>query len=309
MAKQPLLTQLHIAWLDFRKKRSQAKLEAQRKRISKHLSDQTAPKTDRAENDFDKLQKEFENRYPKQYTYDGPARLKRANAWIQLLHENVPELSERHLKMMDAGAGEGMFGTIMSIFGHNVILCDLEDWRMDKAKETPFFHHDCTRPFPAEMQRTFDLVTSFNSFEHFPDPGRSFHHLWSLLKPGGVMHLAFNPIYCSAWGLHAYGTVFIPYAQFLFSDTFIHDRLKELGVKDLARTLDELQYLNQWKAAQFKELWSDLPDGEVIHVAEQRREEHLDLIERYPECVSGRGLTVEDLSISGYSVLIRKSET
>lgn len=307
MNTTPFLTKLHLRWQHGRARLADKRKLEQRSRVASILCTKAAPNTAHAEKDFKHLQSEFMDHHPYEYTYDGAARIERAGIRLKMLQKTIPELSERSLQVLDAGAGEAMFGVLLDALEHEVTLTDLDDWRMNKAKELSFLPHDCTQTFPDTMQNQFDLVTSFNSFEHFPDPQLAFSNLWDVLKPGGVMHLAFNPLYGSAWGLHAFGTLFVPYAQFLFSPAFLGERLRELGIKDLARSMEELQHLNQWKPQQFRDLWTDLPDGEVEKVKEQITDDHLNLIERYPDAFQGRELVLEDVRVSGFAVWIRKS--
>jgi hypothetical protein len=119
------------------------------------------------------------------------------------------------------------------------------------------------------------------------------------------MYLKFNPLYCSPWGLHAYRSLRMPYPQFLFSEVTIERKLGELGIWDLGKMRSELQTLNRWKPAQFKCLWTR-PDVEIISCHWDRDETHLDLALEYPECFRGRGLTLDDLVISGVTVSLRK---
>jgi SAM-dependent methyltransferase len=215
-----------------------------------------------------------------------------------------PGLGTPGLRGLDLGAGDGMLGVLLKTFGHEMILSDLEDWRVDAAKSLPFVQADCCDILPIP-DNAFDFVVSFNAFEHFPDPGRAMDELLRVTRAGGRMYFKFNPLYCSPWGLHAYRSLRMPYPQFLFSEGVIERKLRELGICDLGKMRTELQTLNRWKPEQFKSLWTR-PDVEIISCCWDRDKAHLDLVLEYPECFGGRGLMLDDLVISGATVLLRK---
>ena len=82
---------------------------------------------------------------------------------------------------------------------------------------------------------SFDIVSSFDSFEHMPDPEAALDQIVRVTRQGGLIFLDFGPLYASAWGLHAYRSLRMPFPQFLFSPEFINLRLEELGIPDWAR--------------------------------------------------------------------------
>jgi len=97
----------------------------------------------------------------------------------------------------------------------------------------------------------------------------------------------------------------MPYPQFLFSPQLIETKVRELGVNDLGHEFHCLQPTNQWRLAQFRELWRD-SGCEVVSLIESPEERHLGVVTEFPRAFCGRGLTVEDLVIQGVSVLLRK---
>jgi SAM-dependent methyltransferase len=70
----------------------------------------------------------------------------------------------------------------------------------------------------------FDLVVSFNAFEHVPDPGAAFREVLRVAKPGAVVYLQFDPIWTSAAGNHFSHLVEEPWAHLKCS-------AEEFGVK------------------------------------------------------------------------------
>ena len=265
------------------------------------LSKDVNPDTRRSEAAFEDLQ----NRYPLRpaYGYD-PFNLfqRAANRAVQILSQ--AQAGDQALKILDIGAGDGMLGALLATAGHKVTLCDLEDWRTEPAKGLTFISADCCAGIPQESNE-FDLVCSFNTFEHLVDPTSAFEEVFRVTRPGGLIYLDFGPLYCSPWGLHAYQSLRMPYPQYLFSPEFINSKLGELGIWDLGRKRTELQHLNRWTVSQFANLWrrSRL---DVIASNPYSIEEHMGLIQRYPECFCGRGLTFEDVTCGNIMVTLRK---
>jgi SAM-dependent methyltransferase len=272
-----------------------------RKRVTSILSSPSAPRLDRAEKDYARLQNRFGPR--PEYGYALPNVFKRAcERAAQIV--DLPGLGMPGLKGIDLGTGDGMVGVILQSFGHIMTLSDVDDWRVEPAKSLPMIQADYRNPLSI-AGGAYDFIVSFNAFEHFPDPSLVMEEMLRILKPGGLIYFNFNPLYCSPWGLHAYRSIRMPYPQYLFSKPFIEEKLKELGVWDLGRKLTDLQYLNGWRPNQFEALWKR-PDVQVLSCAWHKDDAQLGLLMEYPECFSGRGLTYEDVVVSGMTVVLRK---
>ena len=218
----------------------------------------------------------------------------------------LPILREPGARVLEAGCGDGMTGYLLRCYGHAVTLTDIADWRDRRARGLDFVRADlCAGVALAADQ--FDLVCSYNTFEHLDHPGRALDELVRVCKPGGIIRLQFGPLYASAWGLHAYKTLTIPYAQFLFSPAFIADKLRALGIRDLGGARDTLQPLNHWRAADFRRLWRRA-DCDVIAQSARHDRSGLALIDRFPQAFTGRGLTFADIVTKQLAVTLRKRE-
>jgi SAM-dependent methyltransferase len=135
---------------------------------------------------------------------------------------------------LDAGCGDGMLGILAESFGMKPYLVDMEDWRDERAKRLPLSIQRLEKldKFDSNI---FDLVSSFNTFEHLSDPKIAFEELIRVCKPGGFIFLEFGPIYHGPWGLHAYRSLHMPYPQFLFTEEFTLKKLADLGIYDLGK--------------------------------------------------------------------------
>ena len=117
--------------------------------------------------------------------------------------------------------------------------------------------------------------------------------------------LLFGPLYASAWGLHALSTFRMPYPQFLFSDAFVEEKVKQLGVYDLGKLSNALQPLNKWRLRDFANLWSS-DKWSVEEFSKWGPSELLDLVFKYPEAFCGRGLRYEDLVTQAIRIQIKR---
>jgi len=70
----------------------------------------------------------------------------------------------------------------------------------------------------------FDLVVSFNTFEHVPDPGAALRETLRVAKPGALVYLQFDPIWTSSAGNHFSHFVDEPWAHLKYS-------AEEFGIK------------------------------------------------------------------------------
>ena len=239
-----------------------------------------------------------------QYGYDSFScwrrGVERAATVIEHTHMFEPGAST-----LEIGCGDGMVSAALSGFGHIATLLDMDDWRDTRARALTFSAHNIASPLPFE-NATFDLAFSYNSFEHIPDPEFALSEMVRVLRPGGYVFLDFDPLYASAWGLHAWRSLRMPYPQFLFSDDFIETKIRELGLYDLGKKLTSLQPLNRWRVDQFRDLWKR-SGCQVVSLLEMKNTSELAIVEKFPESFRGRGLVLDDLVVHGIRVVLRRS--
>src|SRR6266436_3860148 len=122
--------------------------------INEILSNPAAPDTRRPESEFDALQ----GAYPAvpEYGYDLENLFVRAAARSATVLKRAGA-GDRKLKILDLGAGDGMLGVLLAAAGHEVVLCDLDDWRTDSARSLSFVAADCSEKIPLETG-AFDVV-------------------------------------------------------------------------------------------------------------------------------------------------------
>jgi len=243
-----------------------------------------------------------------EYGYDPLSTWKRGAERARSLLGLSPRLGHPGALVLEGACGDGMTGYLLHGFGHELTLVDVDDWRDARACALTFRKGDLSAPglLPANY---FDLVYSYNSFEHFADPAAVLRHLIAACRPGGLLYLEFGPLYCSPWGLHAYRTLRVPYPQFLFSSEFVDRQLERLGIEDLGQKRTSLQPLNRWRLAQFRDLWH-ASGCEILRCdVAQVDVSHLRMVTAFPESFRGRGLALEDLLAQAVTVLMRKPTT
>jgi SAM-dependent methyltransferase len=256
-----------------------------------------------SENAFRKLQDSYKQWWP-DYRFDDYGFWARgANRSISLM-EKFPQLQKTGLRVLEAGCGDAVTGYAFSAYGHRVILSDLRDWRDQRAKHMPFARGNLCGGLPFQ-RGSFDLVMSFNVFEHLAEPFVALQELSRVCANGGCVYIEFDPLFCSPLGLHAYCFRF-PYPQFIFSQQFIEQKVREIGVYDLGETLHTLQWTNRCRIGQYRELWKS-SGLEVISEVPECDYQHLNIVENYPTAFTGHGLTVEDLVTCGVAVMLRKT--
>jgi SAM-dependent methyltransferase len=250
---------------------------------------------------FAKLQREY--LAPDPYGYDTYSTWRRGTERAQSIL-NLSELRQPGQRVLELAAGDGMTAEQLSGYGHAVTVCDLEDWRDARARSFAFLQCDICEGIPLEDD-SFELIYSYNAFEHLADPASAFGEIERICRPGGLVLLSFGPLYCSPWGLHAYRALNMPYPQYLFSREFVDEKVKLLGLYALGRDMSSIQPLNGWRLAQYQQLWH----GGWFQILEERVQEdwtHLGMVVRFPEAFRGRGLRVTDLVAGGVHVLLKK---
>lgn len=271
------------------------------RRVDAILSSPEPPRPYDSEELFRRLQSEYGPRGA--YRYDAFSNWQRGVQRAGALMVQA-DLKSPGGRVLEAACGDGMTGAALAGFGHEVVLHDLEDWRDERARGLPFVAADLADRLPLEPDG-FDLIFCYNAFEHISDPGAALTELVRVCRPGGRIVIEFGPLHASAWGLHAYRTVRFPYPQFLFSEAFLSEKFRSMGLWDLGKPMDALQPLNGWRVSQFDRLWAE--SGCVV-VKNRRtiRPDHLGLVETYPLAFSGRGLTRDDLVVHALAVVLQK---
>lgn len=246
-------------------------------------------------------------RYPSRdgYKYDTASKEGRAAARIEELAGHVDLAAVKDVA--EVGAGDGRLALRLRGRGLRPLILDTADWRDDDVREAgvPFHPLRGSGDYPLP-DASVDLVVSYNTVEHIPDPAEAVREMVRITRPGGRVYLSFSPIYNSPFGLHAYRTFYAPYPQFLLRGEDLERFVGLNGINDLGRVRDAFQFVNEWGAAAYRALVIGLADAECERFDAGRDLEHLGLVYRHLPSFWGRGLTFDELTTDSIRIVLRK---
>ena len=251
-------------------------------------------------------------RYPRAAKTPGDAEIGQQKKWAGRVLQVVEFFKAE--QVLEIGCGYGFASLYMAQAGKNVSATDVVDVRYPevKASGVQFALGDVCARLPYEDNR-FDLVYSINSFEHFPDPDKALSEILRVTRPGGIVFLAFGPLYYSAWGLHASRRLGMPYPQLLFSEETIQ-RFVDEKQAEIAHTYDQSSdkskigpYLNKYSLQQYRQIFRKHRD----HLREWVYSETIILNGRgilwqYPGILKKDAPSFEDLLVGGIKYIAQK---
>lgn len=117
-----------------------------------------------------------------------------------VLNEDVPALSGRPMRILDAGGGSGHMAVRLAGLGHSVVLCDVSEEMLAKAAtraaeagvaDAIDVRHMSIQEYANIAGHRFDLVLCHAVLEWLDDPKTAVRDLARLVKPGGQVSLMF----------------------------------------------------------------------------------------------------------------------
>jgi ubiquinone/menaquinone biosynthesis C-methylase UbiE len=245
---------------------------------------------------------ELQQRYPRvpSYSYSDDALLQRGE---ERCREIFSQTAKRQGSSLELAAHDGMVSYCLANSGWSATALDFSDVNADprSKKAGVTFVSGNAEQVPFE-DNTFDLVFSYNAFEHFERPAAVFAEALRVAKPGGHLFFSFGPLYLSSYGLHAMHSVRIPFCQHLFRREDLDTYIRQNGLGRI-----EYETLNEWTAAQFRSLWQS--HGEVASIAHYREIPDVhgtELIQEFPSCFKGKVPAAEDLFVAIIKITLRK---
>ena len=126
--------------------------------------------------------------------------------WDDML-DFIPEISEgsSSLSVLDAGGGFGYISERLAQLDHSVVLCDLSEKMLDKARDhmagkscgsSISFVNAPFQELPEDRLGSFDLITFHAVLEWLENPEASLNRLMKYLKPGGKASVMFYNLDC-----------------------------------------------------------------------------------------------------------------
>ncbi|HEX7049741.1 MAG TPA: class I SAM-dependent methyltransferase [Longimicrobiales bacterium] len=123
------------------------------------------------------------NGYP-DYVGDGAVHRRQARYYLRQL----AKCGATGGSLLDVGCAAGFFLDEAARAGWRVAGCDVSDYATRHAREVLGLDVVCADFLDADLgDRTFDVVTMLNVFEHLPEPAAVMARLTALVKPGGLL--------------------------------------------------------------------------------------------------------------------------
>ena len=218
-------------------------------------------------------------------------------------------------KILEVGCGYGFASLYVKKTGKKVCTTDVVDNRFPEVRAAgiPFEIGDVCERLPY-VDNAFDMVFSINSCEHFLDPKKAIDESLRVTRPGGIVFLAFSPLYYSPWGLHASRRLGMPYPQLLFSSEtiqrFVDEKKHEIeGTYDAVSDKSMIgPYVNGYSIQQYRSIFKNLGEGaQQVAYVETVSLDGRKILSDYPEIVKGHTPSFVDLITSGIKVVIEKT--
>ncbi len=209
-------------------------------------------------------------------------------------------------RFLELGCNEGMVCYHLQSMGKTAVGIDIKNTYFDEKalkKNIELLEMDA-RDLKFDDE-SFDIVFSFDCFEHFPNPDKVLEESIRVLKKGGLIYILFSLPFMSPYGLHAFKTITVPYCQHLFPMKLIRSYAKNLkGV----RSLPEGNFpLNQWSTEDFRKLWKKHSNKvKIIKYKEIFDISHIKLIKQYPSCFKSKTDNFDNLIVTSIEVIFKK---
>lgn len=166
-------------------------------------------------------------------------------------------------RVVDFGCGVG-FQSIALVKKHNcsVIGVDTNLRTLNKAMENAIAYNvpsqqlsftDCISP---ELNNSFDVVISQNSFEHFRKPENVLDEMGRLIKASGIILLTFGPPWLAPYGSHMRFFCKLPWMNVLFSEEAVMNVRSSFRSDGAKRYEDVESGLNKMTIAKFESMVS-----------------------------------------------------
>jgi len=237
------------------------------------------------------------------YFFDAVSVEERGREYARTLLKVLPDDDIGFHSFLDLGSWDGMVCYALQEMGKMAVGVDIRSEGLtEKAKQSQVSFSQMDVETLGFAANSFDVVFSYNSFEHFPDPELALKEAIRVVRPDGCIYLNFGPLYFSAKGAHQFTVLSVPYCQCLFSKEMMTEFAQAREIK-----LVDFHWMNEWSLKQFRQLWDKYAQElERIKYNEMYKADHIDLISRFPSCFKSKTDFFEDLLVSYVEVLFRK---
>lgn len=240
---------------------------------------------------------------PPDYPYDPASLARRGSRRATDLLRALPDGGAGLVHFLELGCFDGMVSGALAGREKVATATDRRDEGFDvraaEAGAKLVAMDACALDLP---DASFDVVFSFDAFEHIPDPAAALAEAARVARPGGFVFLEFGPLYFSPMGLHAYRSVSVPYCQLLFDRRVLEGFVADQGLRPI-----DFDQVNGWSVERYRALWGSMSDTlSQIRLVEALTLRHLDLVALHPSCLKSKTSSFDDLVVSTVSVLFRR---
>lgn len=142
-----------------------------------------------------------------------------------------------------------------------------------------------------------DLIYTWGSLEHIPNPKAVFDESIRILKPGGYFYLSCGPLYYSPWGYHHHSILRCPYLHLLFPDYLIHKLAFEKRGKDYQ---GYLPWTNGLELKYYTDLTKNLAPDLVLESYNLGYDWYsARMISKYPDVFKSKNVPFENFFVDG----------
>lgn len=209
---------------------------------------------------------------------------------------------QRGAATLEIGSADGMTACALARRGCRTTAIDIDISRTDPRAHSAgvrVVEMDATRlDFP---DATFDLVYSFNVFEHLPDPAATLAEMIRVVRPGGVLVVAFTGLRWSPHGAHLYKVIGIPYVTVLFDQTDVNTFLRRAGLSERA------PWVNDYSIEMFRAAFQTQAGAcSTFRYVETRNRWHARLIADHPGVFKAQAPSFDSLMVDHVSAVLTK---
>lgn len=190
------------------------------------------------------------------------------------------------MTVLDLGAGHGMHAGFLDKHFREVYCSDVIDYTSLYGGE--FFkllQEKYTRNgYHVDLQKIhfirtdamrllykdnfFDMIISFNAFEHIPDPGAALEEMVRCTKDGGYVYIQFDPIWTTDTGSHFFHRVPEPWAHLIYDEEGFISRMRASGAED-GEVGEYRKAMNRKRLHYYLQIFGDLAKRGAIRVINQ----------------------------------------
>lgn len=238
-----------------------------------------------------------------QAAYSEDAMELRAEARLAELKRVLGSNFDSAVTFMETGAADGMVSRALQLTGKQATTCDIYTGCLDpRANKAGVKFIKSSASNLNIDNNSFDVLFSYDSFEHFDKPDLALKESIRVVKPGGYIYMRFGPLYHSRDGMHLGSRLGIPYAPILYKKATIDDFMISQGRDPINH-----DYCNQWSLAAYRKLFTKFHDQlDMLEYYELWDTSAIGLIRRYPSCFRSKTNSLDEYLVAIIEVLFRK---